>query len=280
MSDDLLVPSEAPPSEAPLSAPPSMAPATKADWNTESWKDHLDEDLRNDPSLKHIKDIPSAIKSYVHAQRMVGQDKFNVPNKYATPDEWDNIYNKLGRPESADKYDIKLEENSMISPEFLQGFKASAHKAGLNPAQASEFMNFYGNQVKEAQTQIAAYEEQQSKEEVEGLKKEWGAAYPSKIKAAQEALTSFGGPEIMNYLKESGLDKDVTLAKFFAKIGEALTEDNNAEGGHSQSNALTPSQAHKEINAMMTNPAYFDKEHPDHARLVEYAVELRNWTKV
>src|SRR3990167_4888778 len=119
-------------SEAPAQAAPVSAPAApvKADWNSPEWKNFLPEDLRNEQSLKHINDIPAAIKSYINAQKMVGADKFLVPNKYATDDEWNGVYAKLGRPESPDKYDIKVPEGKPIAPEFIDGLKASAHKAG------------------------------------------------------------------------------------------------------------------------------------------------------
>jgi len=274
----LLVPD---PVAAPVtpSAAPIITTEQKADWNSENWKDFLEEDLKTDPSLKHIKDIPTAVKSYIHAQRMIGADKFLVPNKYATPDEWTNIYTKLGRPEAADKYDIKSEDGSLISPEFMKGFKEAAFKAGLNPQQATEFSNFYDKQVKDAQAQMIIYEDEQTNQEIGELKKEWGAAYDSKIKAAQVALKAFGGDEIMTYLKESGLDTNTKLARLFAKVGESLSEDQNDLGG-ATSNALTPMAADKELNGIMSNPAYFDKDHPDHERLVNYAVELRNWKKV
>lgn len=277
--EGLLVENAPPPPAAPPGAPPTMQEAPKADWNTENWKDFLDEDLRTDPSLKHIKDIPSAIKSYVHAQKMIGQDKILVPNKFATPDEWNSIYAKLGRPEAPDKYEIKAPEGSLIAPEFLKGLKESAFKAGLNTQQANEFVNFYDGQVKAAKAKVEEYETQQITQDIGALKKEWGAAYDSKIKAARVAIESFGGNEMKEYLKESGLDTDTKLARFFAKIGESLAEDNNA-GGEGTTHALTPAAAEKELNSIMSNPAYFDKDHPDHNRLIDYAVELRNWKKI
>ena len=67
------------------------------------WKASLSEDLRNDPSLASINDVASLAKGYVHGQKMIGADKIVIPKDDASPDEMNEFYNRLGRPE---KYEI------------------------------------------------------------------------------------------------------------------------------------------------------------------------------
>lgn len=267
------------PDPNPNPAPTPNPDPTPVDWNKENWKDFLDEDLKTDPSLKSVKDIKTLAKSYVHAQRLVGADKIVVPNKYATDTEWEGIFNKLGRPESPDKYELKLPEKHAISDEFLTGIKTTAHKAGLNSKQVNEFVNFYQSQLETSQKKIEELTKAETEKEIKALKQEWGAAYDSKIKAAQVALKQFGGPEIFKYLEEVGLHTDTKLAKLFAKIGESLGEDKGLKGEKNGSGMLTPEEANKELANLWSNPAYLDKNHPDHERLVEYALQLRSMTK-
>jgi hypothetical protein len=210
---------------------------------------------------------------------MVGADKIILPNKYATEDEWGNIYSKLGRPEAPDKYEVKLPEKSGISEEFLSGIKQTAYKAGLNSKQVNEFVNFYNGQLELSQKNIQELTQKEIEKDIGALKQEWGAAYDSKIKAAQVALKEFGGPDIFKYLEESGLHTDTKLAKLFAKIGESLGEDKGIGGEKSTSNMLTPDEANRELSNLWSNPAYTDKGHPDHDRLVEYALNLRSMLK-
>ena len=66
------------------------------------WKASLSDEIRNEKSLENISDIESLAKSFVHAQKLVGADKIPVPNKFATEDDWNKVYEKLGRPKSAD----------------------------------------------------------------------------------------------------------------------------------------------------------------------------------
>ena len=67
---------------------------------TDDWKSSLPEDLRMDPSIANAPSVESMAKSYVSAQRMVGLDKIAVPTEHSTDEEWTQVYDKLGRPET------------------------------------------------------------------------------------------------------------------------------------------------------------------------------------
>ena len=96
MSEEAVVSTEAP--------QPAAAGGVEAGSSAVvDWKASLSEDLRNDPSLSSISDVGSLAKSFVHAQRMVGADKVAIPKDDASPDDWNEYYNRLGRPE---KYEI------------------------------------------------------------------------------------------------------------------------------------------------------------------------------
>lgn len=98
------------------------------------------EDNRTLVEAKQWKSVDDAIRSYreleTHASRAL-----KVPEADATTEEWNAFYDKLGRPESADKYELKL--NTETVPEGFPydeksaiEFRTWAHEAGLTPAQA------------------------------------------------------------------------------------------------------------------------------------------------
>ena len=39
-------------------------------------------------------------------QKMIGQDKVVIPTNNSTEEAWNEVYDKLGRPESAEKYSL------------------------------------------------------------------------------------------------------------------------------------------------------------------------------
>ena len=43
---------------------------------------------------------------------MIGQDKVVIPTKNSTEEAWNEVYDKLGRPESADKYSLNVKSDS------------------------------------------------------------------------------------------------------------------------------------------------------------------------
>ena len=66
------------------------------------WKQELPDDLRDHPSIANMQDVTSLAKSMVHAQSLVGADKIAVPGKWADEQDWNQVYDKLGSPGSAE----------------------------------------------------------------------------------------------------------------------------------------------------------------------------------
>ena len=116
---------------------------------SEDWKTSIPEELQNDPSLADIKDVASLAKGYVHAQHLVGSDKVVIPSREANQEELDAFYNKLGRPETADGYEVPKENMPEIATDGeMQGkFFEEAHRIGLNNQQAAalvRWQNWFG----------------------------------------------------------------------------------------------------------------------------------------
>ena len=95
------------------------------------WKDQLPDDLKGHQALENISDVGVLAKTMIHAQSMVGAEKIAVPGKWATDDDWDQVWNKLGRPEDATGYELDLGEGAEPDAEFIDSFRQAAHGAGL-----------------------------------------------------------------------------------------------------------------------------------------------------
>ena len=67
-------------------------------------RNNLPDDLRNDPTLQNYKDVESLAKTVVHQQKMIG-NRIPLPK---TDEEKAELYGKLGRPDSPDKYQVNL----------------------------------------------------------------------------------------------------------------------------------------------------------------------------
>ena len=245
--------------------PLNNTPETNTDW-----KAGLSDELRADKSLENIKDISSLAKSYIHAQKLVGADKIPVPNKHATEDDWNAVYSKLGRPETADGYKFNLPEDQKVDEDGLKVFADHAHKLGLLPNQAEGMVKFY-NQMRAEELAAADSTATAGRQKaMDELQTEWGQTYNQKITAANNVVREVFPKGFMSMNLEDGtkLGDHPAVIRAFAALADKMGEDKivQADGP----NYLTPKQIDKEI-ATLQQPgsAYWDKNHPNHAMAVD-----------
>ena len=248
----------------------------QATQETTDWKSGLSEDIRADKSLENIKDISGLAKSYIHAQKMVGADKIPVPNKYATEDDWNAVYEKLGRPKSADGYKFDLPQDKQVDEMSLKEFSNQAHKLGLLPNQAQGMVKFYNEMtsksLQDADSKALAARENSTKE----LKQEWGQAFEQKVSKAANLANSVGAKELLNTNLADGtkLGDHPVMIKAFAQLADKMGEDSLVQS--SGPTYLTPSQIDKQIGELtQTGSAYWDKHHPNHQAAVDEVLALR-----
>jgi len=257
-----------------------QAPTLSGDTNTPTqntdWKASLSDEIRNEKSLENISDIESLAKSFVHAQKLVGADKIPVPNKFATDEDWNKVYEKLGRPKSADEYKFNLPEDKTVDEAALKGFADQAHKLGLLPGQADGVVKFYndmiGAELSNANSIATAAREKATSE----LKTEWGQAYDQKIAAANNVVRSVLPDGFMSMNMEDGtkLGDNPVVIKAFAMLAEKMGEDKIVSSDGPM--MMTPKALDKEINSLTApGSAYWDKTHPAHKDAVAEVLALR-----
>lgn len=251
-------------------AAPSARPSAKGE-NIQDWKLALPPELQEDASLRTINDISTLAKSYVHAQKLIGADKIPVPSKHATDDDWKKVYSKLGLPEKIEEYQVEFKESATLDKKFIEDFKKAAHSAGVLPKQAQALANWYQEINANAEQEALKVLEGRRIEEIDGLKKEWGAAFEKNVTAARKALGKFADQETVEYLDKTGLGNDVRLVKLLAKVGETLKEDSVIGNNESGPGVMTPAQAKEEIESIMKDQShpYWKADHPNHRAAVK-----------
>jgi len=260
------------------STPPAPAPVTPPPAET-SWKDSLPDDIKMDPTLATFTDVSALAKSYVNAQKLIGKDKISLPDKHATDEDWQNIYNKLGLPKDVKEYQVEVAKDAGLDESFINQFKESAHKAGILPKQAKKLLDWYTEASKGA---IGAYQGDIANKQAanaEALKKEWGAAYDKNMLATNLVMKDFGDEETAKFFSEAKMADGTPLQgnpaflKFMAKIGGTLKEEAIKGGIQDRGgdpNALSPENAMREVSRIMGdfNHPYYEKNHPNHLAAV------------
>jgi hypothetical protein len=261
------------------------APVTDTATTTETitqppadWRSSLPEDIRDNPTLAKYKDPVALAAAHINLQSHLGRDKIAKPK---TDSDWNDVYNFLGRPESADKYELALPEGvpdaikGSFNDDAMKGFREKAHALGLNANQVKELFGWY---VGNTSQQFSAMQENAGKtmsEAEASLKQEWGRAYEQNLKFARKAFAEYGGDELAEIMEKSGMGNNPAVLKAFAKIAKTTMPDKDLVGTtESAGRALTPDEAKAEAKGLMSHPAYMDKRHPEHKMMVRKVQNL------
>ena len=239
----------------------------------------IPEELREHPSLSPIKDVGNLARSYVNAQRLIGSDKVPLP-KNPTEEDLDNIYSKLGRPETPQGYELPVDGN-VITEEVAAQYADIAHNLRLTPQQAQGVLDYYKSTVQQTSEGLAEQAEQQAEQTTAELQKEWGQAFEQKVTAAKEIVDQFAGPELLQMKLEDGtlIGNHPTFIKAFAAMGDfkSTVTSEDTVSDNATNRAYTPQMAQQEVDAIMSDKthAYWNRKDPiGRQRAVERMQEL------
>jgi len=243
-----------------------------------TWKEAISEEFRSDPNIEKFTEIDALAKSYINATKMIGQDKVAVPNKNSTEDQWNEVYDKLGRPESADKYSLNVKSDVVpIDEGSIKQFADNAHKLGLNQKQAEGILDFYKTNMEGMAQQSKVDTETAQAQSAQELRQEWGREFDTNVKKAGALAKANMNPEILDMELKNGMrvGDHPEIIKGFAKIAGMMSEDNMVTTESEQVNSNKDIES--EISTITNNREgpYWNKLHPDHDKTVQQVYTLR-----
>jgi hypothetical protein len=239
-----------------------------------NFKDLIPQSYREEKSLENFNNMEDLLKSYLHAQKLVGADKIPVPNKHATDDDWKEVFKRLGAPEKPEDYKYNIDQ---LDQTQVAEFNKTAHQLGLLPKQAEGLIKFYNelsnNQASSLEQRAA---DAQLKTETD-LKKEFGPQYSKRLDQAKRLAVGTLGEEFLeNTILQDGsrLGDNINIIKAFSNLADKLSEDEIIKGD--TSGYMTAKEIEKEINELtQEGSAYWSKTHPNHAKAVQEVLKLR-----
>lgn len=228
-TNDPKEPQKGEPTEPKEPREPGDDPPKDADWRASI----------EDPKLREFAsrfESPSDVAKTAFEFRQKLSNAISLPGKKATDEEIAEFNKKLGVPESADGYEIKLPElpegvDEERLSEGMSDFRARMHKVGARPEQVQAVVDWYFDTVNTAiEQQDKAVEE--SFEEAEAtLRKEWSDDYDANLEHAKRAVKQFGDEDFQALVDEDGAKIDgkpvgnhPAFLKAFAKIGRRIGE--------------------------------------------------------
>lgn len=262
------------------------------------WFESLPDDLKSAPFFKPlddgsvreldsvITDLKGAATHMGNSIRIPGPDASDddikafankamekIPGLMLTPDLEDEesvnaIYNKLGRP--AEAKDYTLPEGAELADDVASALRERAHTYGMSNRQFQKMVS----DMTADQSSMTERQKEALTEDLNGLRGEWGEAYPVRLEKIAGLLEKTGAPA---YLVESLTQQGLPSADL--KWLYAMAESLGAEGKPLSSDGndgvdVTPGEALAQLSEVENNPALWDKAHPDNKRLTAKRVEL------
>lgn len=225
------------------------------------WLAGVPEELRNNATIKSFKDLPSALKSFIDTKSKVGDGPIFLPERDAPEEKWNEFYQAKGRPKMADDYELPtdgLPEGLVITPNDQAEIKKTAFELGLNKVEAAKLYRIYADRIAHAvATNKKAHGEQLASQK-EQLQAEWGQAFDSRLKLAQDTIAKVGGEDLMRVLTETGAINNARLLSSFGKLGKMFSEDEVRGAGQRANVQMTPQEAQ----------AAFDKYGQDNRKIL------------
>jgi len=214
--------------------------------------------MRNNPNIQKFKDKEGMAKSYLELQKLLGHEKVALPKDENDAEAIAHLNKALGVPDEPKGYDLKVPEPipGLEQVQFgMDEFKQISHELNLTQKQSEKLLEKYNGMLTDIQKGAQdAYVEQLNGTKKE-LMNEWGLAYESKVKLAQDVMNKFSGnKETFDYVN-SKIGGDPTTLKWLALVGESFKEGSLGDLGNPATGfTKTPSEAKGEYDKIMNDP--------------------------
>lgn len=264
------------------------------------WREELPEIFRDAPFIGKAESAEDALSKIVHAADYMGKavripdadtpadkkDEFYkkiaeaAPDLFRLPDEEDadaqaTFFKRLGRPDELTGYEAPTIDDWDWDKDYVTKMQTMAFEAGLSKRQFNQFMAGIANSgvASDAATELA------TGENVEALKKEWGAAYEDRMKLVTGYLALSKAPDSLTDLVKSG-QMDQAGMDWLHEAAAQFTSDpemikQRKKAGDGGDGLMTPDEARVKIQEIMEDKAYFDSSNPRQKILIQRMVQLQ-----
>jgi len=234
-----------------------------------TWTSSLSEEYRSLPSISKFKTADDLAKSYVNLEKLVGTEKLPIPKDEKDEAGWATVYNRLGRPESADKYqvELKLAEGLSVPDEAMNGFKQAAFKAGLSNRQIQAIMGYWADIENAAYNQRLEADKNSVIESETSMRRKFGPSFES-AKKNVEAFVKLHYPNSKVDSVMGRLLRDPEEFEAVFNASKNFSEDALKVGKPA---AFSLEEARAEANRMMmdANGPFRSSIHPEHDAAVK-----------
>ena len=264
-------PTKSTPKSAIQEASQKQTEDTQKYWG-DDWKQKMaGEDEKLLKNLEKYKTPADFAKAHLELQKKFSETR-PAPQlpKEATPEQIKEYREKLGIPDSPDKYDIKL-DNVVIGDHdkpVVDAWLQKAHAANMTPAQVNQVLQSYFEVQNEIQTDLNQKAEAHNEQFKAQLQKEWGVNPEANLNKVATYLQKELGQEAFARLTQAQLPDGTFLINDSKLVNHFL-----ASAKSMNTNTITPSTS--DTTSVLARKAELDKIAKDDSRLWFNSPELR-----
>lgn len=212
------------------------------------WFSGFKDDEKGFVEKKGWKSPQDLLSSYRNLEKTMGSERLLMPKGDDDKDGWNTVYDRLGRPKSADEYKFPEGSNPELTKEFAPVFHEYGVTGKAAAAIASKLNEVTARMNEAAEAEFAAKAEQ----EISQLTRDWGRDKERNLEVSRRTMRAFNlsVEDVASMERAIGTRRSVELLH---KIGETLKEDNGADMGGNNNNmgfGMTPSRAAYEISEL------------------------------
>jgi len=231
------------------------APEAQGQAETVSWYDSADDETKGYIQNKGWDDPIKAVQGYKNLEKFQGVPPEQLLKLPKDGDPMDEVYNRLGRPETPDAYSYES-PTGQVDEARLGLFKEAAHKAGVSQEAFEALAQADSQYWEQAQEAHFAEIEQKQTAELTQLKSEWGPQFDERAELGRRFISK-NIPEGMD--KEGTLNSieeaigTAAMLKLFANAGDkaSVREDRLPDGEGERRFGYTPEQATSDKRELM-----------------------------
>jgi hypothetical protein len=250
-----------------------------------AWFDSLPDELKTNPGVVRYDSLEKLVTAKLKLDSHIGVPEDQLIRLPANADAaaLAKVYDRLGRPESADKYELPAAEGlADLPPEVKKKAQEVFHQIGLNSEQAKALWNLQNEigldalRASEGQTAIDTGVAEKT------LKAAWGSAYDERLALAQSYIAANADPELVTFLEQTNLASHPQLVRMVGDLVSKIAAPSKLPGAGAgrltTQGTPTPAEAQTEINQLFGDQQFQamlnDANHAGHKGAVERWMKL------
>jgi len=199
---------------------------------------------------KKYADLPTLVKTTRELEgRFLAGDKIVLPKDGDAPEAFENFYKAIGRPDTADAYEIPVPEGQELDDAFAGKMRDAAFKSGMPAGMLKPLAEAFNAHIVELQQNAEAQAAEAKRAGVAEVKTEWGDKFTANIANANKAMKMLDLDAEKIGKIENGLGTADTL-RLLARLGGGMGEDVLLGGGSAKVFSVSPAEARTELDNM------------------------------